>query len=425
MSAPTEVLYRDIERRLFTTHRELPSDGPLIGAEVELIPFSAESGRRVAVSGATGSSLSILRPWADMHGWLDSTSTNGTPVFTLPDGGRVTFEPGGQLELSAAPACSVSELLRSLENTLLPLQDEAARNQIQLLAGGIDPVSSIENVALQLDCDRYRRMTDYFESIGPAGVRMMRQTATCHINIDLGDQPEQRWLLLNGLAPVLVAMFANSPRYEGQSTGCRSYRAETWRTLDWSRTGLPARGGDPIEEYREFALAARAIITGPVDGEYQPFSWWWDSGKVGIEEWHSHLSTLFPEVRPRGYYEVRAIDSIPIPFLAAPLAFLAGLTYHPESAARALEVVGKPRTASLHIAGAAGLADPRLGRMARTLVDIALEGCRWLGPDFISEADLSRAGDFFDRYTRRRRSLADDQVASTEPAVPVRAGASR
>jgi glutamate--cysteine ligase len=425
MSLPIEVLYQDVEQRLFTSHREPPSDGPLIGAEVELIPFNADSGRRLPVSGATGSSLSILRPWADRRGWREHLSAKGTPVFTLPDGGKITFEPGGQLEFSAAPASSLSGLLRNLEGILLPLQEEAGRNQVFLLATGIDPITPIKDVSLQFDCDRYSRMTNYFDSIGPAGVRMMRQTATCHINIDLGDQPERRWLLLNGLAPVLVAMFANSPRYEGQSTGYRSYRAETWRTLDWSRTGLPARGGDPVEEYRDFALAARAILLGPVDGEYQPFSWWWEAGKAGIEEWHGHLSTLFPEVRPRGYYEVRSIDSIPLAFVVAPLAFLAGLTYHPESAARALEVVGRPRTASLHIAGAAGLADPRLGRTARALADIAVEGCRRLGPDFISEADLSAAEDFFDRYTHRRRTPADDQIYSAEPAVPVRAGASR
>ncbi len=428
MSTPIEILYQDVERVLFTPPARVSSpERPLIGAEVELIPLWTDTGRRVPVSGTPGSSLSMLRPWADRHGWREYVSAKGTPVFAPPGGGQLTFEPGGQLELSAAPVPSVSALLRSLERVLLPLQEEAGRHRMQLLAAGIDPVTPVEDVALQFDCDRYRRMTDYFESIGPSGVRMMRQTATCHINLDLaervGDRLERRWRLLNALTPVLVAMFANSPHYEGLATGYRSYRSETWRTLDWSRTGLVARDGDPTAEYLDFALAARAMLLGPVDGEYQPFAWWWDSGRVGLEDWHEHLSTLFPEVRPRGYFEIRAIDSLPVTLLAAPLAFVAGLTYHHDSAARALEVVGTPRTALLHVAGARGLADNRLARMARELADIALDGCRRLGPGFISPADMEVAEAFFDRYTRRRRTPADDQVPPAEAAVAIEARA--
>ena len=152
MSIPIDVLYQDVERSLFTSHRGGPSDGPLVGAELELIPFWTDSGRRVPVSGAAGSTLSIVRPWADRHGWREHISAKGTPVFMLPDGGNITFEPGGQLEFSAAPSPSVSGLLRNLERVLLPLQDEAARHQVHFLAAGIDPVNPIENVDLQLDC---------------------------------------------------------------------------------------------------------------------------------------------------------------------------------------------------------------------------------------------------------------------------------
>jgi hypothetical protein len=61
--------------------------------------------------------------------------------------------------------------------------------------------------------------------------------------------------------------------------------------------------------------------------------------------------------------------------------------------------------------------------MARELADIALDGCRRLGPGFISPADLAVVEAFFDRYTRRRRTPADDQVPPAEAAVAIEARA--
>ena len=60
---------------------------------------------------------------------------------------------------------------------------------MDLEAVGVDPYNDITEVALQLHRPRYERMTRYFESIGPSGIRMMRQTASLQINIDAGRLP--------------------------------------------------------------------------------------------------------------------------------------------------------------------------------------------------------------------------------------------
>ena len=57
------------------------------------------------------------------------------------------------------------------------IRDAMSKAGIQLLARGVDPYNDIEDVPLQLNRDRYARMTRYFDSIGPSGVLMMRQTA--------------------------------------------------------------------------------------------------------------------------------------------------------------------------------------------------------------------------------------------------------
>jgi len=366
--------------------------------------------------------MAVLRPLASRLGWRERVSAKGTPVFDIPGGSRLTFEPGGQLELSLAPHLSVSGLLRDLEQLYSSLEHASVEHGIELLAVGMDSENAIEDVALQFDCERYRRMTRYFDSIGPAGVRMMRQTATLHVNLDMDSGAPDRWRFLNSVAPVLLAMFANSPRYQREVTGYRSYRGETWRTLDWSRTGLADRGGDPVTDYLQFALDARVMLLDPVGGEYPSFRSLWEAESVSMDDWHRHLTTMFPEVRPRGYLEMRAIDALPVPWAAAPITLLAGIVYDTTSLNQALDLLGPSQTALLHVAGEQGLGNDRLARMALELVDIGLAGCRRLGPSVVDGADLERATDFFDRYTRRRLCPADDQLRPVGTAVASGAG---
>jgi glutamate--cysteine ligase len=129
-----------------------------------------------------------------------------------------------------------------------------------------------------------------------------------------------------------------------------------------------------------------------------------------MSDWCVHLSTLFPEVRPRGYFELRSADVVSPHWYAAPLVFVAGLVYHRPNLEVALDLLGPPDPDLLVRGGREGLADPVLGATAPTLCDMALEGCAALGADFTDLLDLERAAEYFERYTRRGRSPADDQL---------------
>src|ERR687890_763464 len=101
----------------------------------------------------------------------------------------------------------------------------AAGEGIDLLATGIDPFNSIEQAPLLVTAKRYQLMAEYFATLGPAGARMMRQTASFQINLDFDEEPWFRWRVLNALAPYVTAIFANSPIYGGTPTGYQSTRA--------------------------------------------------------------------------------------------------------------------------------------------------------------------------------------------------------
>ncbi|HET6836785.1 MAG TPA: glutamate-cysteine ligase family protein, partial [Gemmatimonadales bacterium] len=173
-------------------------------------------------------------------------------------------------------------------------------------------------------------------------------------------------------------------------------------------TGLPFDDHRPVDAYLDFALAASAILLPPVRGERRPFGEWLAQSNPTLEEWHDHLSTLFPEVRPRGHLELRSCDTLPARWCAAPLALTAGLLYDVSALRAANDLLGAPQPALLDLAARDGLHDPDLARTAVDLCEIALSGCHRLGPAYFHPADLELATTYFDRYTRRGRAPADD-----------------
>lgn len=380
-----------------------------IGAELELIPFDAVTHRPVRIVSNDGDlgSLDIIRRIGNRSGWIEMPAGDDPPSWSLPDGSRISFEPGGQIEISSAPSESVSALIRDVQCTTQLLAGTFASAGVELEAVGVDPYNDIAEVPLQLHRPRYERMTRYFESIGPSGIRMMRQTASLQINIDAGPAPIERWRLLNALAPYVTAIFANSSRYAGRATPHRSYRARIWQTLDTGRTGLPANAADPVGEYLEFALRAGAMMRDEA-GRYDRFATLADRGDVSLGDWELHLSTLFPEVRPRRYFELRSADAIAPEYLAAPLALVAGLVYDDNASRRASEILADENSPSLESAGRDGLANPQIRAMSNRLTDLALTGCQSLGDSYISAGDVESAARFFDRYTRQGRSPGDD-----------------
>lgn len=396
------VLEADLALRVAPRPSEQPG---AVGAEVELIPFDSDTLQRSALFGDARAIVSLLRRFGADRCWREQRTDKGTPCFLLPSGGTITFEPGGQIEYSAPPARAATALLAHLRATIEPLRAFARAEGVTLVAAGIDPHHGLDGAPMQLHAERYERMAAYFATIGDAGARMMRQTASVQVCVELGSDPPSRWRLLEALTPYLVAIFANSSRYAGTDSGYRSFRAEGWRMLDPSRTGL---AGD-TRAYLAFALGAPDIMRRTPDG-YAPFAEWLDAGRATLADWHHHLTTLFPEVRPRGYFEVRSIDAIDPDWYAAPLALVCGVAYDARAAAAAADLLGAPDATLLRRAGIDGLGDPVIASRAADLVTIALDGCRSLGAAFFAPAELERARAFFDRFTRRGRAPSDTTV---------------
>lgn len=378
-----------------------------IGAEVELIPVERSS-RRIAAIDATDrpSTLHALRDAAKGAAWAGRRSPkSGMPEWLTPNGGRITFEPGGQLEYASPPMASVSALIADVREVMDRVGEALDRRELDAVHLGMDPANPIESVPLQAHASRYRRMDAHFASLGPYGARMMRQTASIQVNVDLGPRPLERWRLLNAIAPYLAATFANAPAYAGQVGPEASLRRLAWNRLDPGRTGLPFDNADPVGCYADFAWRAPHLLGTETEPPFPPFcAGEWRDDPVA---WDAHLTTLFPEVRPRGYFEVRSIDALAPRWYAAPVLVVAGLAFAAD-AAMVRDVTGDPDPSLLEPAGRTGLADARLASGAVALADLALRGADSLGSPRVASRDLAEAVAFVDRFTRVARMPADD-----------------
>jgi Gamma-glutamylcysteine synthetase len=374
-----------------------PSDPSLtIGAELELIPVVRETKLPVPMDAITGPSLTALvRRAAERNGWSEEISAAGPPVWNLDGGGRISFEPGGQIEISSEPHRSCSELIVSLQKTARELMGSAEQDGVELLPVGVDPYNEISRVPLLLGGDRYVRMTRYLEARSEFGIRMMRQTAALQISVEHGPRPLERWALLNALAPYLIAIFANSSRYAGSDTGHASYRAHLWRELDRTRTGIPLDGTDAIRGYAEFALDAGAIRAENGTGAFHSFRSLLHDPALAMDDWRFHLSTLFPEIRPKQYFEIRSPDVIAADDLPAPLVFVAGLVYDSRASRDAMATLAEPSERLLRAAGREGLGNAEIRSRAAELIRISQEGASRLPSNYLSAEHREHATEWF------------------------------
>src|SRR5689334_1214862 len=170
-----------------------------------------------------------------------------TAAGELPGGGRLTIEPGGQVEISSAPAAGIGSCVTQAGRDLAAVREALEEAGLTLAGLGVDPYRLPARV---LDLPRYAAMEQFFDRGGPWGRVMMCSTASVQVCVDAGCDDDGysgfrwRWRLLHALGPLLVAAFANSPLRAGRLTGWKSTRQAVWAQLDPGRTRAPV-GAEP------------------------------------------------------------------------------------------------------------------------------------------------------------------------------------
>ncbi len=302
----------------------------------------------------------------------------GANIIALsgPDG-AVSLEPAGQFELSGAPLENLHQTCAETGRHLAQVKEIGEKLGMGFLGLGFWPDKTREELPI-MPKGRYAIMLRHMPRVGSLGLDMMLRTCTIQTNLDYASEADmvKKFRVSLALQPLATALFANSPFKEGRPNGFLSYRSHIWTDTDPHRTGmLPFvyDEGFGYDRFVDYMLDVPMYFVyrdgGYIDAAGLSFRDFLD-GKLSvlpgekptIEDWKDHLSTSFPEVRLKGYLEMRGADGGPWDTICALPAFWVGLLYDQGALDAAWDVV-KHWTIEDHNRIRAEV--PRLGLAAR------------------------------------------------------------
>ncbi len=358
-----------------------------VGIEVERIGFWAD-GKALGYEGHSDrvGAAELLSELSVRYGWSLVDNGSGRPVGVASYCGKVSLEPGSQLELSSETASSLHSLVKCAKCFEKDVHEVAMPHGLRFVGIGVNPVASVEELDL-IDLPRYRVMTDYLNHREALGTSMMRLTSSVQVNLDYTSEAEGIEMLRVALAltPISYALFANSPWHLGKRSEFLSYRGHIWRHTDPDRAGILDRAFDSDFSFSSYAdhlwnlplmfaqnekgefVAARGATLKSIQSGALP-----GVCANGVNEMHA-VRQAFTEARLKpGYIEVRSIDGQRSAMRFAAAAFWMGVLYSPEARALSLNALGgltpSARNELWDNALKQGL-DAKIGRVS--LVDIA------------------------------------------------------
>jgi len=317
-----------------------PKEDWRIGTEHEKFGYCKDNLKPLPYEGER-SIEAVLKGLRDRHGWGELRES-GKLIGLQKDGANISLEPGGALELSGAPLETIHETCDEVNEHLREVKDIADEIGVGFIGLGAAPIWTHEEMPL-MPKGRYKLMDAYMQKVGTMGTTMMRRTCTVQVNLDFGSEADmvQKLRVAIALQPVAVALFANSPFFEGKPNGHKSWRSRVWRDLDVDRTGMVPfvfDDGFGFEAWTEYALDVPMYFVYR-DGKYvdalgQSFRDFLKGELPALpgetpmlSDWADHLTTIFPEARIKKFIEMRGADGGPWRRLCALPAFWVGLTY--------------------------------------------------------------------------------------------------
>jgi glutamate--cysteine ligase len=331
-----------------------------VGIEMEMLAFDSESFAPIGTKGARVTpQLLMERILAHVSGAkakIDESSQLIT-MIQLPEGGNFSLEPGGQIEYSSSP-CKNLSLLATETNKGLEILETISQGEVVYLSHGTNPLAE-DSHPLLLPKERYKIMTRYFESAPNTvrGIDMMRHCATVQANLDVfGDKNWRDAVHITMvLVPLTQYLFSNSVYFKGKKSTYLSERQNVWNHMDPTRSGFPFLDHQnyfsecPECAYASWAKNANVFLVESLPLSEQPlyneltFLKWMQNGYKGtkptVEDWETHLATLFPHLRLRQFLEVRHIDAQPFEHTFAPIAFFAALIQSDKTRKKTWELI--------------------------------------------------------------------------------------
>lgn len=139
-----------------------------------------------------------------------------------------------QVETNSAVCATLDEASTELGRLRRGLMQGAAQAGTAVVALASHPWSAWHDQQVNTDTEHYRQLLSTYQQVANQQV-----ICGCHIHVHV-DDPDQRIVAMNRVRPwlpVLAALSANSPWWQGSDTGYASYRTVVWRA--WPTATFP------------------------------------------------------------------------------------------------------------------------------------------------------------------------------------------
>lgn len=319
-----------------------------IGIEYERLLINKDSYKAVSYYGENGI-YRLLRQIAYNDEW--GYITDFESITGLKKGDTtITLEPGGQFEISLTPQKTVGNIQKEIEKLDKKILPIAKKLGITFLNYGISPLSTYREIDF-IPKKRYEIMSKTLA--GDLLQNMMKETASIQVSMDYESEQDamKKLKLALKLSPVVSAMFANSPIYNGCNSMYKSYRALSWLLTDNNRCGLVHKKlfdndyefcfGDYVDTLLNipmlYIIRDNNIIEINQKITFDKFiKEGYENYIATIDDFKLHSNIYFPEARLNTYIEIRNHDSQVGALKYAIPAIYKGLFYNNKSIAETL-----------------------------------------------------------------------------------------
>jgi glutamate--cysteine ligase len=304
-----------------------------IGVEHEKFIFDNNSNKRINFE-------TILKIFNFLmkFGWKPIKEGKSIVALSRKDQ-KITLEPGNQVELSGAKFNSVHLVCEESYNFLNELKKACSNLNLKMMSVSYDPFTKLETIP-KTPKQRYKIMTEEMPKNGELSLYMMYQTCGTQVNLDYISEKDfiKKFKLSSFLAPLSIAIFANSPIKENKPSGYLSYRSKVWQNT--SRGGLPKifLENMDFEKYTDMVINTPLLFvvknSNHLKAEGKTFKNFMEgkleilnNKKPNINDFKIHLSTIFTEVRLKQFIEIRCLDTCEWNCHCGGPAFFTGLLY--------------------------------------------------------------------------------------------------
>ena len=252
---------------------------------------------------------------------------------------KITTEPGFQYELSGAPFKNIHSVCSENSTHFNELKDVLKSIDITTSSIAYDPFNKLSEIP-KSPKERYKIMTAEMPKGGKLSLDMMYKTAGIQINYDYTSEEdfEKKFKIGNYLAPLTIALFANSPFIENKLSGYLSYRGKVWQ--ETNRGGIMPIAFENVnfEKYIDHTINYPILFL-KKNGKYhspngQTFNDFLNGNlsflngiKPNLEDFENHLGTIFTEVRVKQIIEFRSLDTCNFGCICNGPSFFTGLIY--------------------------------------------------------------------------------------------------